>query len=269
VPLATGVRLEAVAQGQPDGAPVVLLHGIGDSWHSFRLMLPHLPADFRVFSVTLRGHGESDRPPSGYLPAHHADDVLALMDALELPRATLVGHSFGSFVAQHVAARAPERVDRLVLIGSAAGGVFHPASRESFSQLFAAVTDPMSRPFAEEFQASTIAAAIDPEFFAFMVEEVRRLPARAWREFAAQIGDDSVAEGLRTVTAPTLLVWGERDQMFDRADQRALLDRLPHARLSEYPGVGHAVHWEQPAQVARDIAAFCNSSGGGAGLSRP
>src|SRR5919206_974518 len=64
--LPSGVTLHYVVQGPPEGESVVLLHGIGDSWHSFELVLPHLPATARVYAVTLRGHGLSDGPPSGY-----------------------------------------------------------------------------------------------------------------------------------------------------------------------------------------------------------
>src|SRR5688572_17327432 len=66
VELSTNVRLEYVEQGDPAGVPVICLHGSTDSWHSFEPVLPLLPASLHVFSLTQRGHGDSDRPESGY-----------------------------------------------------------------------------------------------------------------------------------------------------------------------------------------------------------
>jgi pimeloyl-ACP methyl ester carboxylesterase len=71
-----------------------------------------------VLAVDQRGYGESDKPESGYGIPDLAADVVAFLDALKIDRATLVGHSFGSFVARQVAIGAPERIERLVLIGT-------------------------------------------------------------------------------------------------------------------------------------------------------
>lgn len=122
--------------------------------------------------------------------------------------------------------------------------------------MFRAVTDPVDPAFAREFQSSTVGAAVPAGFFETMVAEAQRLPARAWREFAAQPYDESIVAGLRSVHAPALLLWGDADTIFDHADQAALLERLPASGLLEYPGTGHALHWEQPERFARDLVAF-------------
>ena len=119
VRLSTGVRLRYREQGDPAGRPVILIHGITDSWFSFSRVLPGISKAHRVYALDLRGHGDSDRPAEGYSPRDMAGDVVAFMDALGIRRATLVGHSMGSFVAQQAALAVPERVAGLVLIGSA------------------------------------------------------------------------------------------------------------------------------------------------------
>ena len=71
--------------------------------------MPLLPAEQRVIAVDLRGHGDSDKPADGYRMTDFADDVIRLMDAVDIPSAVVVGHSMGSFVAQALVERAPQR----------------------------------------------------------------------------------------------------------------------------------------------------------------
>src|SRR5882757_5002842 len=115
IKLKNGLTLNYVVQGDLRGQVVVLLHGAGDSWHSYERVLPLLPASYRVYAVTLRGHGLSDHPDAGYSRADFADDILEFIDQLKLEHVTLVGHSLGSFVAQKVAEQDPGHLDRLVL----------------------------------------------------------------------------------------------------------------------------------------------------------
>ena len=99
VELPTGVRLPYVEQGDLTGVPVLLLHGYTDSWRSWDLVLPHLPDSIHAFALTQRGHGNADRPASGYRPHDFATDAAAFIDALDLGDVVIVGHSKGSIVA--------------------------------------------------------------------------------------------------------------------------------------------------------------------------
>ncbi len=146
VTLKTGVRLHYAQQGDPSGPVVIMLHGVTDSWFSFSRVLPLLDKRFQIYVLDQRGHGDSDRPERGYGMPIFASDVLAFMDAKQIPRATIVGHSMGSFVAQHVAARAPERVTKLVLIGSATT-MTNDGVRELQKEV-SALRDPVSEKFA-------------------------------------------------------------------------------------------------------------------------
>jgi pimeloyl-ACP methyl ester carboxylesterase len=140
--LSTGITLAYVEAGDPAGEPVILLHGYTDTGRSFYPMLPHLLAlrpDLRVFALDLRGHGGSSMPPAEpcrsapeqcFRPADFAADVLAFMDRQGIGRAYVVGHSFGSLVAQDLALARPDRVVRLVLIASFARGAGHPAYQD-------------------------------------------------------------------------------------------------------------------------------------------
>ena len=124
--LASGVRLPYVEQGDSDGVPVVLLHGVTDSLRSWEPVLPYLPSSIRAFAVTQRGHGDADRPAAGYHPRDFAADVVAFLDAVGIERAVLAGHSMSSYIAERVASEHPERVLGVVLVGG-----FTSYSRES------------------------------------------------------------------------------------------------------------------------------------------
>jgi pimeloyl-ACP methyl ester carboxylesterase len=116
VRLSNGVTLNYAHQGPPTGPAVLLLHGYSDSWFSFSRILPLMSAQLRIIAPDLRGHGDSDRPQAGYRMSDLADDVVRLMDAIEIPKAVVVGHSMGAHVALMCAERHPASVDGVVLV---------------------------------------------------------------------------------------------------------------------------------------------------------
>lgn len=113
--LANGINLHYWRVGE--GPDVVMLHGLSGNlavWHL--KMVPILRRAYRVTTYDLRGHGRSDAPPTGYTTHDMAEDLRGLMDALEIERAHLIGHSLGADIALHLALLYPERADRLVLV---------------------------------------------------------------------------------------------------------------------------------------------------------
>lgn len=253
----TGMTLQYVVQGDPKGPVVVLLHGAGDSWHSWDLVLPHLSKPFRVYAVTLRGHGLSDQPAAGYARADFAADITSLLRILDLRDVTLVGHSLGSFVAQVVATGDAEgRLSRLVLIGSGPGRAPDPNAPSALSSYFAGVKDPIDYRFARDFQAGTAFTPLPPAFLETMIGEVQRVPAAMFHELAKGSADPRHVEKLSRIKAKTLLLWGEKDAMFSKADQDELLTIIPGSKLIAYPNTGHALHWEHPERFAQDLSAF-------------
>src|SRR5690606_18661584 len=117
--LGGGATLHVVEGGDPQGRPVVLLHGLSDSWRSYRLVLPLLAECGRLILPDLRGHGDSSAPRGDDALATMAADVTSLLERLGGGPAVLVGHSMGSFVARRIALEAPDRVAGLVLVGGA------------------------------------------------------------------------------------------------------------------------------------------------------
>jgi non-heme chloroperoxidase len=257
VVLSTGVRMQYVEHGREDGIPLVLLHGVTDSWHSFERVLPYLPSTIHAFAISQRGHGDSSRPEAGYDFADLAEDLRAFLDAMHVPAAVIVGHSMGAMVAQRFAADHPTRLSALVLTGAFSTRLQHPAVSEFIATAIAPLTDPIDPAFVREFQVSTLAHDVPAEFLETVVSESLKVPARVWRAaFQAHLSTPDLSRDLALLSVPTLLVWGDRDSYAVRGDQNALLAAIPGARLITYAGGGHAVHWEDPRRFARDLAAF-------------
>jgi non-heme chloroperoxidase len=262
IELSNRVRLPYVEQGDPSGVPVLFLHGYPDSWRSFEPVLPHLPPSIRATAVTQRGHGDADKPAGGYAPRDFAADAVAFMDALGLPRAVVVGHSMGSYIAQRVALDHPERVAGLVLVGSFPTARRNPVLAHLWNEAVSSMEDPIDRAFVLEFQSSTVGQPIPDALLDIVVQESLKAPARVWRAALRElIAADHSAE-LARITAPTLILWGTRDGIFPRADQDALVSAIPGARLLVYQTNGHSLHWEEPERFANDVAAFVEAASG-------
>jgi len=252
--LSTGPRIHYAEQGDATGEPIVFLHGWPDSWFSFSRVLSLLPPGLHAYAPDQRGFGDSDRPSSGYSIDNYAADAVAFLDAVSIGRATLAGHSFGSFIARRVAITNPERVARLVLIGTGVSTSV-PVTREAQAALLD-LQDPVPVEFARDFQAGTAYAPIPESFFEQCVAESLKLPARLWREVLNRLLEYDDVGQLAQVTAPTLLIWGEQDALFPREDQDRVLAAISGAALNVYEETGHCPNWERPERVAADLQKF-------------
>ncbi|MFN0104823.1 MAG: alpha/beta fold hydrolase [Bryobacteraceae bacterium] len=251
--LRTGVRLRYLDAGPTDGKPLILLHGYSDSSVSFYPILPLLPPEWRLIIPDQRGHGESERSAQGYSPVDLAADAVALLEQLGVAPVIAVGHSLGSFVARHMAVIAPERVARLVLVGSAAtsrNGVV-----QSLEPAVQALADPVDVDFIRQFQASAVYRPIPSGIMDRAVAESRKLPARVWKSVLAGLLDPSLMTEFSRIQCPVSILWGDRDAIFGRAEQEELLRLIPGAAFHMFEDVGHTPHWEVPADFARRLLA--------------
>lgn len=253
VHLGTGVDLRYVAQGDPAGVPVLLLHAWGESLGCFDRLTPLLPPAIRAFAMDQRGHGDSDKPAEGYSLTAFAEDVMAFMDTKSLPSAVLVGSSSGGYVAQQVAISSPERVRGLVLVGA-------PRSlrgRPSFADEVDRLTDPIDRTWVKKSLTWFPRLHDVPEWYVEdRVDDGVRMPARVWRQALAGLTAAIPPTEAGSIDTPTLIIWGGRDELLPRADADALAAAIPGSQLVVYPDTSHLVLWEEPAQIASDLTAF-------------
>ncbi|NJQ06928.1 alpha/beta fold hydrolase [Streptomyces lonarensis] len=258
VTLDSGVRLPYAESGYPGGIPVVFVHGPGESWRSFQPVLGMLPTTLRGFAPTQRGHGDASKPSEGYRPDDYAADLVGFLDALGIERAVLAGGGSGGVAARIVAGGHPHRVAGLVLLGT-------PASLDGKEWAAQArrVTDRLGEPDGPD------PAELLPEdggdgpalewFSTAMAEDARATPPHVWRETMDGLLDSEVGTTLGGILVPTLALRGDRDRRVTPDDQARITDTVPGARLDVLEGVGHAVHWEQPASVVARLAEFAEA----------
>jgi pimeloyl-ACP methyl ester carboxylesterase len=256
VELPNQVTLSYVEQGDVSGIPVLFLHGVTDSWHSYEPVFAHLPDSIHAFGLTQRGHGDASRPAKGYRFNDFASDLAAFMDALQIEPAVIVGHSMGSVVAQRFAIDFPERTLGLVLVGSFATLRGNPGVQELWDSAISGLTDPVDPGFVREFQQSTLAQPVPQAFFEDVVAESLKVPARVWRAAFEGFLEDDFSGELYKIEAPTLIVWGDQDAFCPLSDQERLMAEIRGARLVVYTGAGHALHWEQPGRFAFELTGF-------------
>jgi pimeloyl-ACP methyl ester carboxylesterase len=256
VTLASGLTLSYLQQGLASGPAVLLLPGPTDSWRSDQSVLDLLPQDIRAVSVSQRGHGDSDKPETGYAVADFASDVVLLLDALAIERAVLTGHSGSCLVARRVALDHPDRVAGLILEASPTTLRDDPLLIGFVQSAVSNLDDPIHPDFARSFVADTSSENVPPELVDLLVEELLKVPARVWKQtFSGLLQYDDTAE-LALIEAPTLLIWGDADVLVSRNMQERLAGLIPDSDPVVYHGVGHTPRWEDPVRFSGDVSTF-------------
>lgn len=249
--LRNGLRLSYAEQGANRGAPLILLHGIADSWRIFEPLLAELPENVHVYALSQRGYGDSDRPMTGYRTRDFVEDLLLFMDSLQIQKAIIVGASSGGFAARNFAATHPERTAGLILLGV-------PATLAGRPNPFTDLKDLIDPGFVKSFSESVLSRPAAVEALDSMVAENLKAPARVWLETSNGLFEETFPDELAKIQAPTLIVWGDRDPIITNEDQLALAEAIKGSKLTLHPGSGHMLYWEEPTLIAEDIVTFIN-----------
>lgn len=251
------MTLAYAEQGDRDGPALLLLHAWLESLKSFDRLTPLLPPSLHVLALDQRGHGQADKPADGYDLTTLADDVVAFLDAKGLTSVVLAGSSSGGYVAQQVAIGHPDRVKGLVLIGSPRTLQGRPPFADEIDMLEDPVDPLWVRRFLEWFP---LFHDVPDWYLQDRVGEAARIPATAWQRSLAGLTTSPPPTASGTISAPTLILWGDRDGLLGREDQTAMQTAIPNANLLVYEGVGHLVLWEQPQRVAIDLRHFIQAA---------
>ena len=259
---AAGLRLHVRDSGPKDAPALLLLHGFGSSLHTWEDWAQALSSKYRVIRFDLPGFGLTGPDPAGdYSDARGMQVLAALLDALGVNRATLIGNSLGGKLAWLFASAHPDRVDKLVLVspdGFASRGFEYgkapsvpwflrllpyvfpaPLVRMSLAPAYAnpgALTTAMVR----RYRDLMLAPGVRRSMIARM-EQVRLEPPEPL---------------LRRIQAPTLLLWGERDGMIPFGNASDYLKAVPGSRLVALPALGHVPQEEDPAGSLAPLQAF-------------
>jgi pimeloyl-ACP methyl ester carboxylesterase len=167
----------------------------------------------------------------------------------------LLGSSSGGYVAQQVAVRTPDRVSGLVLVGS-------PRSlrgRPPFAEEVGRLTDPVDRAWVKaSLEWFPRFHEVPDRYVEDRVDDGVRMPAGIWGKSLTGLCTAVPPTETGMITAPTSIIWGERDGLLSREEEEALAAAIPGSHLIAYEDTGHLVLWEQPERVAGDLTDFVN-----------
>jgi 3-oxoadipate enol-lactonase len=253
------VRLAYEVAG--DGPPLLLIMGLGYDRHGWGPVPALLAEDFRVAWFDNRGLGESSVPAGPYSAALMAGDALAVMDAAGFERAHVVGTSLGGMIAQELVLAHPERVDKLVLACTMAGGPdAYPIPQRTVE---AVKRFPLLPP--EEGYRLVVENALSDETVASRPELVEELvayrlshqpPFDGWLAQAAAGTTYDGGGRLGEIRVPTLVQAGTGDHVVDHRNSPLLAEAIPDARLELFEGLGHLYFYEDPERFARSVREF-------------
>lgn len=229
-----------------NGPPAVLIHGAGGSHLAWPAALRRLPGA-STYALDLPGHGRSEGAGQESIEAYAAD-VVAFLDELAIERAVLIGHSMGGAIAQMIALSHPDRVDRLVLLATAARLRVAPAILEGIRTNF------------EETVRLISQWAWGPGADPLWVERGREMmeacgPQVLYGDFLACDRFD-IRDQVAAIACPTLVLVGSEDRMTPPRFGRWLAEQIPQGEFALIDGAGHMLALEQPQAVVNRVAAF-------------
>ena len=260
--IATGGPTLAVTEYGGDGPPLVLLHGIGSRGVSWWPVVDRLAARFRLVVPDLRGHGASAKPPTGYLLPDYASDLAALLEAFDLERPLLLGHSLGGLVALAWAAANPHRAAAIALEDTALRS--QPETLAAFDGWLALSAMPLA-------EATAYFRREHPDWSEADCRRRAESITGTARGVFAELRADSAANlaaahdrlaPLAAIRSPVLLIHGDptAGSMVAPADAARLAATLPNARLVRIPGAGHGIHRDRPDDFLAAVVPFLEAA---------
>jgi pimeloyl-ACP methyl ester carboxylesterase len=254
---------------------VLLLHGLVSDSTTWQPAIEPLAArGLRVIALDLLGHGESDKPVLRYSLEDFAASISAFLTELDIPRATLVGHSLGGAIAMQCAHEYPAQAERLVLVSSGGLGqqvhlVLRGATLPGASAVLRATVNPRTAQVYRRLRVHR-ALRLRPEAITNLTRIGRALldaqgrstfvaAARAVIGPAGQLGSMIELDYL-AADRPTLIVWSERDPIIPVEHAYATHAHLPGSRLLILPGTSHEPHRRYAEDVAAAVASFIRES---------
>ena len=252
-PAEWAVPVHHVTHGPPDAPVVILGNSLGSTLSMWDAVAGRLCERFRVVRYDLRGHGRSPAPPGPYAIDDLGADLVRLVDDLGAERPHLVGTSIGGMAAMWAAAHAPDRVGRLVVIGSSVSLPPAGAWIDRARSVLASGTASVAEQVTPRWVAPTWAHAHPTEMEGFRAMFADADPA-GYAGCCLAIAAMDLSDALPAITAPSLVVVGSEDPSTPPAHAETIADGIRDARLVRIPGAAHVPALDHPDEVATLIA---------------
>lgn len=270
-----GIRLHYVEAGS--GPLVLLLHGFPDFWFTWRKQIPVLArAGFRVLAPDLRGYNESDKPPGidNYRIERIVGDLLGLITHIGESQAHVVGHDWGGGIAWTLAMSHPSVVDQLAILNAPHPALFLRELRRPAQLLRSWYMFFFQLPFLPEWWLSLgnfvliepVWRKPPPPALPFTEDEIRQYKKALARPGALTAALNyyraafrrfgTLAQNIRPISRPTLVLWGERDPYVGLHVLQGLEEWVVNPRIQTFPEAGHWVQTDAPSQVNEALLAF-------------
>lgn len=268
IPSGDGTRLAVFETGPADGFPILLIHGWSQHHLSWARQLDSaLPKTLRLIVPDLRGHGASAKPDDPRAYNHSspwAQDIAAVITALNLKAPALVGWSMGGWVVQdYLRVHGPKDISGVMLVGSSITTGRHSPAEARLQR--DADADVVAEGMYSEDQAANISATLDfvkacfasppqPDDLARMVGFNMLVPPHI--RIACRRRQEDYRTLWQGITLPTTIVTGALERLSLPAAVQEMQDHIPHAQILTYPGCGHAPFWEDPQRFNSDLETF-------------
>lgn len=249
-----GARL-AGPLGESKADAVLFVHGVGSTAAIWDYQLDDFANEYRCAAVELRGNGaqKPDPDPSSIRRAGYADDVLAVADALDAPRFTLVGCSLGGVVAFELWRRAPHRLAAMFLLGTFAR---YPDGERYADQICAQAREIDDMRAFGELRAAKL--GLPPQRLRETIEQFACKTVDCFLAATRATWTGDYLDLLPTIDVPVLVAYGERDAVAPRALSKAIASGIPGAELAAIPDAGHVANADNPRyfnKLLRDLLA--------------
>ena len=246
-----GLRVRYLETEGKSDIPLIILHGWGssiDSWGDVASAFEE--RGIKVFIPDLPGFGQTPEPPSAWGASDYGEFVKRFARELGIQKFDLAGHSFGGQVAITYAAQYPQDIHRLVLIAAAR----IMKRRKLRVKLFLIVTKVGNVIFALP-PLALLRPLVQKIWYKITGEQDYYRASTRMREVFKGVETD-VDSRLTMISAPTLILWGERDDVTLLADARIIHDKISNSKLHIFPGEGHDLNFKKPREIAQKISEF-------------
>ncbi|MBK5231987.1 MAG: alpha/beta hydrolase [Thermoleophilia bacterium] len=259
-----------------EGPPLVLIHGITSSSRTWKSVMPRLAEKYDVIAPDLLGHGRSAKPKGDYSLGAYASGIRDLLVALEVPKATIVGHSLGGGIALQYAYQFPDRVGRLVLVDT--GGIDKevnlvlraatlPGAEFVLPVMFAGPLHDAGLKLRRlltmvGIQPSADVQGVSEGFSSLTEADARRAFLNTVRSVIDPTGQKVTAKDRLYLSAdiPSLIVWGERDRIIPSSHGQLAHELMPGSQLEIFPGAGHFPFNADPDRFIKVLTEFIEST---------